>query len=278
MTLTLNEYLSFRHRRAASRVTRRFKPKPKFINKHPDFFQSNGRCKSKGEFINKHPDFLQSNDCTGTSRLSRQYLLGSGRRFFSLLSSRKFFILITSRELFNPLPNTKDLSMYVYPAAQAKIKLLNPQDPDALSSYGFKYKSEIWQALKVYEEAIHSVRPPIHNGFEYFVVSNGLSGADEPAWATVAGGRFQDGSVTLEARHYNSFLRPDETLEAITGSTWTTTDAVPVVSEGFTLEGEATVRVGPVPDGVTFFELTNHVISSAGDKDDKTFIIIVRER
>ena len=165
--------------------------------------------------------------------------------------------------------------METYAANEAKKKFANPHDPDAIVDYGFKYKPEIWQAGAVYEESRNVIRPLIDNGFEYHVISNGISGATEPVWPTEKGDTVEDGTVTLKAFNYKSFLRAGETLS---GSTWTATESVPIVSDTFTVNGDASVRVGPVPADVEEFELTNHVIENSGKRDDRTLIIKVKER
>jgi len=168
--------------------------------------------------------------------------------------------------------------MEIYKAGDTKKKVLNPQDPSAIVDYGMRYKPEVWQAGENYEESINIVRPTIHNGYEYHVVSNGISGDIEPAWPTKKGVEFSDGTVQFKSFNYKSFLRPEETLKAGTGSSWTATSGVTIASDTFTTEGETDVRVGPIPNGVDEFEITNHVIEASGRKDDRTLVIKVKDR
>jgi len=166
--------------------------------------------------------------------------------------------------------------MKVYSARQAKLRVPNPHDPDAIVDYGLKFKSEVWQANTVYEEGINYIRPSVHNGYEYLVISNGISGAVEPVWPTVKDGTIADGTAEFKTINYQSYLRPDDTLVA--GTVWTASDLVPIVSGTFTAEGVAVAKVGPIPAGVGSFSLTLHVVSSAGDEDDRTLLVSVKER
>ncbi len=166
--------------------------------------------------------------------------------------------------------------MKVFSARQSKLRVPNPHDPDAIVDYGFKFKPEVWQANTVYEEGINYIRPTVHNGYEYLVVSNGISGAVEPEWPTIKDGTVADGTVMLKAINYQSYLRPDDTL--VTGTAWTASDQVPIVSGTFTAEGVAVAKVGPIPTGVKSFSLKLHAVSSAGDADDRTLLVTVKER
>lgn len=165
--------------------------------------------------------------------------------------------------------------MRVFPAELAKYKVPEPMDADDIRTFGFKHKPDLWVAGSVYEADYNEVMPPVHNGFQYEVISNGTAGANEPTWATTEGAEFADGSIHYKTKRYNAFLRPDVTL---VGSTWSSTNSVPTSGVTFTATGKTDVKVGPVPAGVTKFELTNHVTDSDGHEADFTYVIKVKDR
>lgn len=166
--------------------------------------------------------------------------------------------------------------MKTYLANQkSAIKVDAPHDPDAELFYGFKYKPEVWQANTVYRKDKQVVIPTIFNGFQYPIDSNGISGPTEPAWPTEKKETVDDGTVRFKAEEYTMFLGEDETLSA---STWEATNSVPITNETYSIDGEAQAMFGPIPDGVTSFTITNHVIKSNSEKDDRSMIITVSER
>lgn len=166
--------------------------------------------------------------------------------------------------------------MIVYLANSDEIlEIAAPHDPDAELFYGFKFKPEAWQPNTVYDKMRSIVVPTVPNGYVYPIESNGISGATEPAWKTKKKEITIDNTVEYKAAEYNIFLYSDETL---TGSTWEATDLVPIASESFTAEGETLVKVGPIPDGVSQFTITNHVTKNTTEKDDRSLIINVKER
>ena len=169
--------------------------------------------------------------------------------------------------------------MKKYTAKQRSLERVNdPHGHNSVKEYGFKYKPEIWQANTVYEADYNVVRPPVHNGFQYELISNGESGAAEPTWATKEGGIVIDGEVEYKAVRYGTFLRPDELLKAVTGSSWTASDSVPIVSDSYTVEGEVKVEVGPPGSGIKKFTLTNTVEKENGVTISRSYLIEVINR
>ena len=166
--------------------------------------------------------------------------------------------------------------MKIYTADQkSAIKIDAPHDPDAELFYGFKYKAELWAANKAYRKDKHIILPSIFNGYYYLIDSNGISGNTEPDWPTITKATVEGGTVSYKAVEYNLFLGEGETL---TASTWVATESVPVTNDSFDVSGETSAMFGPIPGAVTEFTITNSVVKSTGEKDDRSMIITVSER
>jgi len=167
--------------------------------------------------------------------------------------------------------------MQIYSATSKKIPTASAlHDPNAILLYGFSYKPSVWEANTVYGTEITVVIPTVFNGFEYQVISNGISDAvTEPVWPTTVGDTIEDGSVTFKAAHYTKYLANSDTIVA---STWSATDSVTVSSEAYTADGQTQALIGPVPAGVEEFTITNHITTSTGEEDDRSLLIKVKER
>ena len=167
--------------------------------------------------------------------------------------------------------------MKYYSATQAKVKACSPHDPSAILPYGFIYKPDVWTLTTVYTKKNDIVIPTVFNGFYYKVDSNGISGSTEPTWPTVKDETVADGTVLFKAVEYDLFLDDGETLAA-TSDTWTSTNSVPLTDNVYSVTGKTSVYAGPIPAGVTSFELTNTVIDNNGRIDERTIKITVKDR
>lgn len=165
--------------------------------------------------------------------------------------------------------------MKYYPANKTKVKACSPHGVNDVLPYGFIYKPDVWTANTVYTEKNDLVIPTVFSGFYHKLNSNGKSGATEPTWATVKDGLTTDGTAEFKAVHYDLFLDESETLAA-TSDTWAATNGVTLTNKTYTSTGKTSVMAGPIPAGVTSYELTNTVVDNNGRIDEKIVEITVK--
>lgn len=166
----------------------------------------------------------------------------------------------------------------IYPAtAKGGVKVEGVIPKDAKRIIGVLFKPDVWAANTVYYRRSDTdydvIIAPIFTGVYYRVKNPGKSGATAPIFSTKVGDTFSDGSVIWETVAYNLM---DPTVD-IVDSIWEPTMGVTLVAPSFTT-GISQVMIDTIPDGVTAFEVKNHVVKSTDEQDDVTFVFKVGVR
>jgi len=154
--------------------------------------------------------------------------------------------------------------------ARGPLKAPGYIDPDDKTIVNVSWGAPVFAANTVYLLG-DICRPTTDNGYYYTVTTAGKSSTEPATWSQTTQ---TSGTVTFKAVAYDLFVLPAETIQA---SAWTITDLV-TTSDPLADNMTTSVVVGPVPDGVTVFELTNQITKSNGEMLSRTFRFKVNEQ
>ena len=151
-------------------------------------------------------------------------------------------------------------------------------DPDDVTTVKVYWGAPTFEANTVYRLG-DICRPTVDNGYYYECTVNGKSAATEPAtWGQTTQ---ISGTAKFIAIPFDLFVLPDEQLTSLDvdrpASAWTASDSV-IIANATNDFVSTTVDITSIPDGVTSFTLTNHVVKGNGEERDKTFKYKVREQ
>lgn len=168
--------------------------------------------------------------------------------------------------------------MQIYDATlKGPLKASGFIDPNDETTVTIFWGAPLFVANKVYR-AGEICRPTVDNGYYYVTKINGKAAAAEPV--TWGQSTQVSGTVTFTAVPYDLWVLPGEVLQGqdlIPASSWVASDGVTLSTEAFT--GEVTsMKIMPLPVGVTSFEVTNQVRKSNGDRLSKTIKYKVNEQ
>jgi hypothetical protein len=165
-------------------------------------------------------------------------------------------------------------------AAEAKGPLKVPGyiDYDDVTTIKVYWGAPVFATETVYREG-DICRPTVDNGYYYSCTTNGKAAATEPTtWGQVTQ---TSGTAKFEAVPYDLFVLPGEQLSTLDvdrpASAWVASDLVTIgnATNDFV---STTIEVQAIPDGVTSFTLTNHVVKGDGQEREKSFTYKVRDQ
>jgi len=151
---------------------------------------------------------------------------------------------------------------------------IDPSDVTVVTIY---WGAPAFATATVYHED-DICRPTTDNGYYYKCITDGVSGATEPAtWSQT---EQTTGTAVFEAIPYDLWVLPSEQLQTQDlelASVWAATNDVTLTNPLNDLVATSVV-VSAIPAGVTEFELTNTVRKSTGEKLSKTMLYRVNEQ
>jgi hypothetical protein len=151
-------------------------------------------------------------------------------------------------------------------------------DKDDITAIRIFWGAPVFAANAVYRVG-DILRPTVDTGYYHECTKSGKT-STEPTWTQT---KTTAGTAVFTAVSYDLWVLPSETILA---STWTATDVTPDVVTPATIPttassndtGTTSVLVGPVPSGVTVFNLMNTVQKSTGETLSRTLQFKVHEQ
>ena len=169
--------------------------------------------------------------------------------------------------------------LYIKGDEQFRVPDSMSYDPNEEKYYSVGYRPHVWASEKEYVRANGLVVPSVSNGFMYECYSSGVSGTDEPNFATTEGDLTSDGTVVWKANPYTLKVKAGD---VITDSYWQGVEAGIVIDNDTFVNGVMTeFRLTAVPVGVDEITVTNFITVFRADgkveKFNRSLIIPVRE-
>lgn len=173
-------------------------------------------------------------------------------------------------------------------AAKGPLKVSGFIDPDDITIIQVFWGAPMFLTDTVYRIG-DVVRSSTYTGYYYECTTNGRTALVEPTWTQT---KTTSGTAVFTAVPYDLWVVPGEVLQTgltngtlYQASVWTALDVTPDVVTPATIPVanplvdniSTSVVVGPIPAGVTSFELTNQVRKSTGELLSRTFKYAIHE-
>lgn len=150
-------------------------------------------------------------------------------------------------------------------------------DPSDVTTVTVFWGAPVFATATVYHED-DICRPTTDNGYYYKCITDGTSGATEPAtWSQT---EQTSGTAVFKAMPYDLWILPSEQLQTSgenLASVWTATNEV-TLTNPLNDTVATSVVISAIPEGVTEFEVTNTARKDNGEKLSKTMLYRVNEQ
>jgi hypothetical protein len=179
--------------------------------------------------------------------------------------------------------------MQAYSAtAKGPLKADSYIDKDDITAIQIFWGAPLFAANTVYRLG-DIIRPTVDTGYYHECTKSGKS-STEPTWTQT---KTTAGTAVFTAVSFDLWVLPEEALEAdnvavppVPASAWAALDVSPDVTTPATIPLASAVNdtvsssvfVGPIPSGVTVFELTNRARKSNGETLSRTLQFKVHEQ
>ena len=150
------------------------------------------------------------------------------------------------------------------------LKITGYIDPDDTTIVQVFYSAPEFVASTVYH-VDDVVRPTVDTGYYYTCTTTGVAGVAEPTWTQSS---TTSGTVVFTASSWDLFCAFGEDIVA---SAWTATNSVTLSASAYNVDSTS-VRITPLPEGVTEFTLTNVITKSNGESLSRSFKFKVNEQ